>query len=74
MARLVTSLAGPPWPAQIIRIARAALYLTALLFGQALATPSAAEGCLNSPRLKEKLCAVRADVRALGVVRRDPEK
>jgi hypothetical protein len=50
------------------------LDLVALLVGQAIATPSAAEGRLNSPRLKQKRRAVGSELRAAGVVRRDPEQ
>ncbi len=49
--RLPTSFVGLPWPAQTVRIARAAHYLITLFVGQATTASPAAERRLNSPRL-----------------------
>ena len=69
-----TSFASPPWPAQTIRIARAASYFIAFPIRQANTASPSAEGRLNRPRLKEELRPVCANVCARGIRRRDPEK
>src|SRR5713101_3879872 len=65
------SFVGPPWPAQTIRIAGAASYCVTLAVGQSIATPPAAESGLNRPRLKEELRPVGANVRVVGIWRRE---
>ena len=67
---LGTSFAGPPWPPQATRIARAALYPKTLFVGQAFAASPAAKGRLRRPWLKEKLRPVGAKVSVWVVISR----
>jgi hypothetical protein len=49
-------------------------YVFTFFVGEALAAAPAPQCCLNRPGLKEKLLPVGAPVRALWVMRRDPQK
>jgi hypothetical protein len=66
------SSVGRPWPAQIVRIARAASYFITFFVVKAFTASPAAQGRFNGPWLKEELCPVGANVRPRRIWRGNP--